>query len=203
MNSADEKVEEMCEAVQTHKISTFPLDVQAAYYLTVQHVAEMLRQAEVPVKALEQEGSYSFADPGNGMVIIKVVPWDTRMNGLPEVEPPSHWGVSVWLRNELLSAQNMQALYGVMEGFYCPAPPNPVFCAAPNYEKGFQVIRFCMDDGWIQFNSLPGADIEMIPEELHFVAEAFADAYFPFEAWTWDVLAEVLRDIGNRVQASE
>ena len=194
----NEKNIDATETVHTHRIGSFPLDIQAAYHLTVQHVAELLRQADVPFQPVGNEGSFTFYTVEGDVALAKVVPWDSRMACLSDMEPVSQWGVSIWLRNELLSAGNMQALWNAYEGFYCPSPPNPVLVAAPHYEKPFQIIRLCLDDGGINFLSQPGASIDEIPEHLRHAAQDFSRAFQPFDANTWQTLAAVLRDMAHR-----
>jgi len=164
----------------------------------VQHTAHLLEQAGIHCQPVGHNGCFTFYHGDDNMAFVKVVPWDSRMACLSEMEPVSQWGVSIWLRNECLTARDMQTLWSVYEGFYCPSPPNPVLVSSPGYEKEFQVIRFCMDDGGINFMALPGTSLEHIPEHLQFIAEAFDCDGFPFEPDAWQVMTEVLRRMGDR-----
>ncbi len=155
------------QVFKTKPLDSFSLGTITAFGLVCQYIDELCLQdgsGIVPARRA-LKGSESWGLPWAGEtspVLIKALPWDQRMPKLAKLTKCDE-GVAILLRNDCLSALNMQTLYDIFGDLYFPSPVNDLFATI---NKPFQLIIFCLGPG-CNLLSLPGTNLDTLKERIN------------------------------------
>ncbi|MEI6521204.1 MAG: hypothetical protein WCO98_14385 [bacterium] len=155
------------QVFKTKPLDSFSTEVNTAFGLICQYIDELCLQDGSGIVRARRTliGSESWGLPWAGEtspVLIKALPWDQRMPKLAKLTKCNE-GVAILLRNDCLSALNMQALYDELGDSYLPSPDNDLFATI---NKPFQLIIFCIGPD-CNLLSLPGTNMDTVKERIN------------------------------------
>ena len=113
--------------IDTKPLNTFSLDVLTAYLLICQYIDELCLRSGADIGSpsiFKQESqSWGIKNGSNNVspILVKAFPWDNRMQIITDlVQNCCDEGVAIMIRNEYLSALNMQELWKEFGNSYYP-----------------------------------------------------------------------------------
>ena len=145
--------------IKTERISTFAPDVQKAFAAVSQHIDWLFRRTggQFQHEPLPGSGSWLPFGGAEAKVVVKALPWDSRMRSVMGQYSKADGGVIVLLRDQYLTKAGMRVLWEEYGQAYRPCPPEPVYNVPLHKDKAFQMILLTMGDG-CDLLKLPGVD---------------------------------------------